>query len=61
MSNPASIPLGSSRAVGELNVTALLMKSVMGLKMQTQGEKILCNIQTMCMEIAALMQVSSTQ
>ncbi|KAF8224195.1 hypothetical protein L208DRAFT_1381166 [Tricholoma matsutake] len=56
MSNPASIPLGSSRAVGELNVTALLMKSVMGLKMQTQGEKILCNIQTMCMEIAALMQ-----
>jgi hypothetical protein len=50
-------PSGSSTIVGDANVTASLMKSVMTLKTQSQGEKILCNIQTACMEIAALLQV----
>ena len=58
MSKSTSIPSGSSTGIGEQNVTTSLMKSVMELKTQTQGEKILCNIQTVCMEIAALMQVS---
>ena len=50
---------GSPMTAGEGNVTTSLMKSVMALKTQTQGEKIMCNIHTACMEIATLIRVSS--
>ncbi|KAF8221405.1 hypothetical protein L208DRAFT_1382279 [Tricholoma matsutake] len=56
MSNPPSVSSGSSMGVGSSNVTVSLMMSVLALKMQTQGEKILCNIQTACMDIDALKQ-----
>ncbi|KAF8231433.1 hypothetical protein L208DRAFT_1378106 [Tricholoma matsutake] len=56
MSNPPSVSSGSSMGVGGSNVTASLMMSVLALKTQTQGEKILCNIQTACMDIDALKQ-----
>lgn len=39
------------------HVATSLMKSVMTLKTQSQGDKILCNIQAASMEIAALLEV----
>ena len=55
--NPGSASSGPGTSGGESTVTASLMKSVMALKTQTQGEKILCNVQSACMEIGALLQV----
>jgi hypothetical protein len=60
LSIPLNNPLSrSSMTMGDETVTASLMKSVMALKTQSQGEKILCNIQSACMEIASLLQVCS--
>lgn len=55
--NPGSASSGLGMTGGEGTATASLMKSVLALKTQTQGEKILCNVQSACLEIAALLQI----